>query len=87
MIMAYGFAAAIRPVWRLLAPRDYPVRGRLRSHLCRSCVPRRLHHHQPAVPSRAFTPVASGTTPELLDSDALVSRVGYGAMIMASVVA
>ncbi|HBG31700.1 MAG TPA: hypothetical protein DDW98_13925 [Gammaproteobacteria bacterium] len=56
MIMAYGFAAAIRPVWRLLAPRDYPVRGRLRSHLCRSCVPRRLHHHQPAVPSRAFTP-------------------------------
>nr|WP_240696060.1 carbon starvation CstA family protein [Candidatus Macondimonas diazotrophica] len=31
--------------------------------------------------------VASGTTPELLDSDALVSRVGYGAMIMASVVA
>ncbi|MDY6957401.1 MAG: carbon starvation CstA family protein [Pseudomonadota bacterium] len=31
--------------------------------------------------------VASGTTPELLDSDALVSRVGYGSVIMASVVA
>jgi len=116
-VIVYGFAAAVLPVWLLLAPRDYlstfvKLGTVLLLALCIALL-------RPDIHMPAFTPftdgsgpifggklfpfvfitiacgaisgfhslIASGTTPKLIGSEADIRLVGYGSMLLESLVA
>ena len=116
-VMAYGFAAAIFPVWLLLAPRDY-----LSTYMKLGTITllaAAIIMLQPDVKMPAITPfidgtgpifggklfpfvfitiacgaisgfhalIASGTTPKLLSNERDIQMIGYGGMLLESLVA
>lgn len=116
-VMAYGFAAAIFPVWLLLAPRDY-----LSTYMKLGTITllaAAIIMLQPDVKMPAITPfidgtgpifggklfpfvfitiacgaisgfhalIASGTTPKLLSNERNIQMIGYGGMLLESLVA
>ena len=117
LVMAYGFAASVLPVWLLLAPRDYLSAfvkigvvialaiGILLTlpPLQMPAVTRFVDGTGPVFAGKLFpfvfitiacgaisgfhSLVASGTTPKLLDSEADARMIGYGAMLLESLVA
>jgi carbon starvation protein len=116
-IIVYGFAAAVLPVWLLLAPRDYLstfVKLGTVSLLAVCIVVLRPEIHMPAVTpfidgtgpifggklfpfvfitiacgaiSGFHSLISSGTTPKLISSEADIQLVGYGSMLLESLVA
>jgi len=116
-IIVYGFAAAVLPVWLLLAPRDYlstfvKLGTVLLLAVCIAVL--RPEIHMPAVTqfvdgtgpifggklfpfvfitiacgaiSGFHSLISSGTTPKLLTSEADIRLVGYGSMLLESLVA
>ena len=116
-VIVYGFAAAVLPVWLLLAPRDYLstfVKLGTVFLLAISIALLRPDIHMPAVTqfvdgsgpifggklfpfvfitiacgavSGFHSLIASGTTPKLIRSEADIRLVGYGSMLLESLVA
>ena len=116
-VIVYGFAAAVLPVWLLLAPRDYlstfvKLGTVLLLAVCIAVL--RPEIHMPAVTqfvdgsgpifggklfpfvfitiacgaiSGFHSLISSGTTPKLLSSEADIRLVGYGSMLLESLVA
>lgn len=116
-IIVYGFAAAVLPVWLLLAPRDYlstfvKLGTVLLLAVCIAVL--RPEIHMPAVTqfvdgsgpifggkmfpfvfitiacgaiSGFHSLISSGTTPKLLMSEGDIRLVGYGSMLLESLVA
>ena len=116
-IIVYGFAAAVLPVWLLLAPRDYlstfvKLGTVLLLAVCIAVL--RPDIHMPAVTpfidgsgpifggklfpfvfitiacgaiSGFHSLISSGTTPKLIRSEADIRLVGYGSMLLESLVA
>jgi len=116
-IIVYGFAAAVLPVWLLLAPRDYlstfvKLGTVLLLAVCIAVL--RPEIHMPAVTrfvdgtgpifggslfpfvfitiacgaiSGFHSLISSGTTPKLITSEADIRLVGYGSMLLESLVA
>ena len=117
LVMAYGFAASVLPVWLLLAPRDYLSAfvkigvvialaiGILLTlpPLQMPAVTRFVDGTGPVFAGKLFpfvfitiacgaisgfhSLVASGTTPKLLDQESDARMIGYGAMLLESLVA
>ena len=116
LIMAYGFAASVLPVWLLLAPRDYlsafvkigvvvalavgivvvlpPLQMPALTRFVDGTGPIFAGHVFPfafitiacGAVSGFHALVASGTTPKLLERETDARMVGYGAMLMESLV-
>jgi len=116
-IIVYGFAAAVLPVWLLLAPRDYLstfVKLGTVALLAVCIAVLRPEIHMPAVTpfidgtgpifggklfpfvfitiacgaiSGFHSLISSGTTPKLISSEADIRLVGYGSMLLESLVA
>jgi carbon starvation protein len=116
LIMIYGFAASVLPVWLLLAPRDYLSAfvklgvvfalaigvGFLRPDLNMPAVTQFIDGTGPVFAGKLFpfafitiacgaisgfhALVSSGTTPKLLMSEPDARPVGYGGMILESLV-
>ncbi|MBU3693793.1 MAG: carbon starvation protein A [Rhodocyclaceae bacterium] len=116
-VIVYGFAAAVLPVWLLLAPRDYlstfvKLGTVLLLAVCIAVL--RPEIHMPAVTrfvdgsgpifggtlfpfvfitiacgaiSGFHSLISSGTTPKLITSEADIRLVGYGSMLLESLVA
>jgi carbon starvation protein len=117
LIMGYGFAASVLPVWLLLAPRDYlsafvkiGVVGALAIGILFVLPPlqmpsttRFIDGTGPVFAGKLFpfvfitiacgaisgfhSLIASGTTPKLLRNEADARFIGYGGMLMESMVA
>jgi carbon starvation protein len=117
MLMAYGFAASVLPVWLLLAPRDYLSTflkiGTIAALAIGIAVTLPILHMPPvtrfidgtgpvfAGPLFPFlfitvacgsvsgfhALVSSGTTPKMIATEADARLIGYGAMLMESMVA
>lgn len=116
-IIVYGFAAAVLPVWLLLAPRDYLSTfvklgtvlllvvciAALRPEIQMPAVTRFIDGTGPIFGGTLFpfvfitiacgaisgfhSLISSGTTPKLLASEADIRLVGYGSMLLESLVA
>jgi carbon starvation protein len=116
-VMLYGFAAAVLPVWLLLAPRDYLSTYMKLGTITLLAVA--IVVLRPDVKMPAFTPfidgsgpifggklfpfvfitiacgaisgfhalVSSGTTPKLLANERDIRMIGYGGMLLESIVA
>ena len=117
LIMGYGFAASVLPVWLLLAPRDYLSAFvkigvvvalalgivLVLPPLAMPAATRFVDGSGPVFAGRVFpfvfvtiacgaisgfhALIASGTTPKLLERESDVPLVGYGAMLVESLVA
>ena len=88
-IIIYGFIAAILPVWLLLAPRDYLstfMKIGTIGMLAVAIVIIRPEINVPAV-SGFHALIASGTTPKLIQKERQTRFIGYGGMLMESLVA
>jgi carbon starvation protein len=101
LIIAYGFAAAMLPVWLLLAPRDYLMI--LQPEVKMPAVTQFVDGTGPIFGGKLFpfvfitvacgavsgfhALVASDTTPKLLTNESDARFIGYGAMMMESFVA
>jgi len=116
-VIVYGFAAAVLPVWLLLAPRDYLSTfvklgtvlllacciAVLRPEIQMPAVTRFVDGSGPIFGGTLFpfvfitiacgaisgfhSLIASGTTPKLISSEADIRLVGYGSMLLESLVA
>jgi carbon starvation protein len=116
-VIVYGFAAAVLPVWLLLAPRDYLSTfvklgtvlllavciAVLRPEIRMPAVTQFIDGSGPIFGGTLFpfvfitiacgaisgfhSLISSGTTPKLLGSEADIRLVGYGSMLLESLVA
>jgi carbon starvation protein len=116
-VMAYGFAAAILPVWLLLAPRDYLSTYMklgtitllaaaiiiLRPDVKMPAITQFIDGTGPIFGGKLFpfvfitiacgaisgfhSLIASGTTPKLLANERDIRMIGYGGMLLESMVA